>query len=1095
MTTQRNSDEIRTRILTENTAQSVLNHLKALESNRAHMRTRWIWELLQNARDTSVDTDTDLVASIEHKPGELVFQHNGPRFKIDEIAHLIYHGSTKVEDAGTIGQYGSGFLTTHLLSPEINISGQLDDGQSFVFRLKREIGSVQELSESMDRAWEEFNTSSTATALGDFTTQFRYPIEDDAVDAVNDGLAMLKLCAPFVVVFNEKFSRIDIKTPNETTSFEVTQRSRLSQGGAQIIMVSENENGNQNNKVYLMAENEKTAVAIPLESMGDGQVCLPINYIPKLFLGFPIVGTENFSFPAVINSFEFTPTEERDGVYIGQADDSANHKNQAVIKGACELLGELLRLAASFGWRNIHLLTEVPAIQKRNWLNTDWLRECLKEYFLKKIRQIPAVINETGVARTPKEAMLPLAETDEGVKALWDLLDGWQGGSEVLPRRNEVVGWCNAVKSWAMVSESEVSSFDEVVDARKLASRVDEISHDPSANPTTHRLSFLDLKEGISAINWLNQLIAFLKINGLSELLRIYRVVPSQEGFLRTLSNLQRDQGIAEDLKDIAKLLRWPVRRQLRDTGISSLADEAGLGDWDSEFVVGELIKRLQERAEENPDDNFAKASKSLFKWIVVQKDWDRLRGFPVFAEEGGADNPKVIKLERVEEDHERPLAPVQAWSKDLQSFFELFPPRHTLSKVFFKAVPDPDVWQTLDEEGFLRKDVIITKQERFNKFPPDEPLTDTDHETAEYVTVTDIAFLTKREIGIMERVRQSQRLARKFWSFLTEWLIVHDIEGLEIKTARCICGDSHRYYPAEWLVPLVANKWVPVGGDKRVQAKADSLASLLRNSEWSPGSLSENPAAIKLLEAIGVTRFDLLRSLIATNEEERNTQDSILTDILVATKGDLNSIHELVQNMKDDEKFLDHFEEHRERKRRVRENQDLGKQIERLVQESLEAMGFVVNRKPIGSDFEIEHDLIENDKEIGIELVQEHQSWLIEVKATRSKEVRMTSTQAKKSVEKGNSFLLCVVPLDPEDTEPELDTVRTKMRFLKNIGFRVAPLCDSLDKLEKLQDKITADNGSGIQLKVTRGAGVHVVNSVWETDGFPLENLTEQLK
>ena len=176
MTTQRNSDEIRTRILTENTAQSVLNHLKALESNRAHMRTRWIWELLQNARDTSVDTDTDLVASIEHKPGELVFQHNGPRFKIDEIAHLIYHGSTKVEDAGTIGQYGSGFLTTHLLSPEINISGQLDDDQSFVSRLKREIGSVQELSESMDRAWEEFNASSTAPALGDFTTRFRYPI-------------------------------------------------------------------------------------------------------------------------------------------------------------------------------------------------------------------------------------------------------------------------------------------------------------------------------------------------------------------------------------------------------------------------------------------------------------------------------------------------------------------------------------------------------------------------------------------------------------------------------------------------------------------------------------------------------------------------------------------------------------------------------------------------------------------------------------------------------------------------------------------------------------------------------------------------------
>ena len=302
MTTQQNSDEIRTRILTENTAQSVHNHLKALESNRAHMRTRWIWELLQNARDTSVNTNINLVASIEHKPGELVFQHNGSRFKIEEIAHLIYHGSTKAEDAGTVGQYGSGFLATHLLSPEIDISGQLDDGRSFTFSLKRK-GSVQELSKLMDRAWEEFNASSIAPALGDFTTQFRYPIKDDdadAVDAINDGLTMLKRCAPFVVVFNEKFSRIDIKTSSEDTSFEVTKRSELSsQGGLQKIGVSENESGNQNNKVYLMAENEKTAVAIPLESMDDGQVCLSINSIPKLFKCVPIVGTEKFSFPAV----------------------------------------------------------------------------------------------------------------------------------------------------------------------------------------------------------------------------------------------------------------------------------------------------------------------------------------------------------------------------------------------------------------------------------------------------------------------------------------------------------------------------------------------------------------------------------------------------------------------------------------------------------------------------------------------------------------------------------------------------------------------------------------------------------------------------
>ena len=120
---QRTSDEVRTRVLTENTAQSVLKYLNALESQRTRMGTRWIWELLQNARDTSVGMDEgNLVAQIDYAQGELTFKHNGPKFSMDQIAHLIYHGSTKVEDEGTIGQYGSGFLTTHLLSSEIDVS-------------------------------------------------------------------------------------------------------------------------------------------------------------------------------------------------------------------------------------------------------------------------------------------------------------------------------------------------------------------------------------------------------------------------------------------------------------------------------------------------------------------------------------------------------------------------------------------------------------------------------------------------------------------------------------------------------------------------------------------------------------------------------------------------------------------------------------------------------------------------------------------------------------------------------------------------------------------------------------------------------------
>ena len=1056
---------------------------------------------MQNARDASAGSNTDLCASFEQNQAEIVFRHNGGNFKIGEIAHLIYHGSTKIENAETIGQYGSGFLTTHLLSPEIHVSGQLDDDRSFKFLLKREIGSVNDLSESMEQAWNDFKSSlSGITVTDDLTTKFRYSLEGDACQAVEEGITTLKQCAPFVVVFNREFSSIDIKSPDESISFTVIDREPLGQDGLHQVTVEESENGNRREREYILAQGEKASIAVPLESTGDDTKFLPVGRTPRLFLGFPLVGTEDFGFPAVINSLRFTPTENRDGVYLGQSDNDANRGNQAVIEEACDLLGSLLKFSASSGWHNSYLSANIPNIQTRDWFNSDWLSECLEERLIERFRQTHVVLNEDGEGIAPNDLELPLASTDEAVNSLWDLLDGWQGSRQGLPRRDEAAGWCNAAKSWASILGCDVLSLDEVTDGRKLAAKVQEVSHDPSADNPTYRLSNLQnlLKESVSGTKWLDQLITFLNSNELSDAVREYRIVPSQGRFLRTLPRLHRDLGIHQELKDIASLLEWRIGTELRDTRVTSLSDESGAGDWDSEYITGELIKKLQERAEKNPDDKFGQASVLLFAWIVGQESWDLLRGFPVFAERGNSNSWTVIKLERAAENEVRPLAPVKAWEEDLQPFSELFPQRHTLDNAFFDASPDKDVWEKLDDSGFVRKDTVIRKEVYYNTFLPDEPLTEEDHETSEYVDVTDVAFLTRDDIGIMARVRSSQRLARVFWSFLTEWLIVKDSKGLEIAEALCDCSETHRYYPAEWLAPLKRNRWVPLGGDKRGPVTAQSLADLLRGSGWEPSSIGENPDTVKLLEAIGITRFDLVRAFVSVNDEERQQQDNILTGILDAAAGDINRLshaHQYIEDLKNDENLPDVLDERRERRRIVHENQSLGKQVEDLVKASIEREGFIVRRKPIGSDFEIEYDVVENDEEVGIEVVGKGRRWLVEVKATRGQEVRMTEKQAQTAKQEADRFLLCVVPVSTGNPSLELDDVRANMKFVENIAPLVAPLCDNLDEFKEFRDDITENNDSGVQLVVDSGvARVSVSSSVWESRGFPIDSLLNQL-
>src|SRR5438477_11117478 len=92
-------DDARHEVLAENTAQAVYKHLNKLFQEEARFRSRWVWELLQNARDASPEEGVGVW--LTHEPQRVIFGHSGVPFSLKNIAHLIYHGSTKYE--GEIG--------------------------------------------------------------------------------------------------------------------------------------------------------------------------------------------------------------------------------------------------------------------------------------------------------------------------------------------------------------------------------------------------------------------------------------------------------------------------------------------------------------------------------------------------------------------------------------------------------------------------------------------------------------------------------------------------------------------------------------------------------------------------------------------------------------------------------------------------------------------------------------------------------------------------------------------------------------------------------------------------------------------------------
>lgn len=1099
-------------------ANAVSKYLNALIDDRPKRRTRWIWELLQNAHDASIASDKRLVASIRDNSEELIFLHNGSGFTIEQIQRLIFHGSTKVEDEETIGRYGSGFLTTHLLSWDIDVSGQLDNDQWFDFRLSRNPESVNALSTSMNQAWDDFNpvTSLREPMPERFTTRFKYPITEIwAKDAVQEGNTTLKQYAPFVVVFNKAFYSIDINEPCEISSFKVVQRCLSIRSGLWEINVIQSINENQTEMKYLLAQEKKASVTVPLRLIGDRLECLSVENIPRLFVAFPLMGTESFSFPAVINGNRkfLKPNENRDGVDLGQGnqlDSDTNRKNQAVIKEACALLTHLFQHAASNGWHHVYRWAEIPAIQEEN----EWLRECITKNFIESILQSRAILTESGKVIMPGDARLPLAENDENIRELWDLLNDLRGYQEKLPRRDEAIGWCKVIQSWARANECEVLNLPNVgvIDGPKLASHIE--------NRCSHLRDLQNLlQENVCAVDWLNRLYKFLrKDNKIDAVIRGNRLVLNQADEFNPLKCLHRDQDIGEELKDIAELLGWQrIRHQLRDPRLISLDTEQGADDWDSKYIFERLYTqiqkqatRIQEQAKPDPSDDFKEASAQLFAWIVSKKNYSRLGGFPAFA----ADGKSVLVLPNPGPDSNPPLAPVPAWSEGLEEFDDLFPENRILANDFFKEEYPPEVWEQLDEQGCIRWNMIIPSNKTDLKLlSPEVYGDDKDHETDETIAgATDFA----ERVAIMDRVRNKRERGYLFWRFLTEWLIKADDQYLEVRTAKCnSCEDniSHEYHMAAWLEPVRNNLWIHNDKDKRrFNPNVQELARLLRDNGWKINSLDENPDIVKLLKAIGVTPSDLRLKFVADDEEKRDEVINLATTlydrpqlvshiqanenlpqnlekILEATEGDLSQV------VKD-------AEERKEQQDRVAENRDFGKRVENWVKQILEQKlspkGFSVTPKHTGSDLEISEETFDISTQ---EIIQNEKTWLVEVKGTRVQNVKLSFEQTKNALDESQEFLLCVVPI-PEDTEPKFETVRESMRFIKNIhkklGSRVVSLCNSIDGQKAVMDNIPDDTAPGINLDFEKGkAGIRVNKSLWEDEniGLPLKKLAENLK
>lgn len=1085
------SDDVWYQALVDNTAQGIYHRLKELESISQFYQRQWIWELLQNALD-SAPQDGEVNVEVELLGQQLSFRHNGSAFAEDEIAHLIYHGSTKERESGKIGKFGTGFLTTHLVSKMVRVTGIMKSNENFSFTLDRNGESAEDIRQRMEDSKKQFQDSyGSGTApkpKEGFTTEYTYRLAgDNACKIAEIGIEDLTKIAPYVLALNDEISSVAIINRSEKSKFMKSLVDNVT-NDILIVHVEHKHNNTPDSTINLVVAKDKNlSVAVTVVKHDEDYQIASNQNIPKLFIAFPLEGTEGFSFPAIVNCRDFEPTEHRDGIFLGSAETGPNVQNKSYLNKAVLLLHKLLDYALSQQWANVDLLTQVTVPTEKNWLDTEWYKCLLKKLITNKFMGTELIQSQAGWI-APKDAHIPFPAMYDG---FWDLASYLY--QDKLPAKELWLSWANIIDGWAKLLDKNPEELEQSLTIEKFGQTINDIG---SLEKLGDKLRNED--GGITPILWLNKFTQFLFLTNKGQLLDTLNLLPNQDGVFRKRTDLMSDGGIDGTLKDIARDLGKNVRANLLHLDMIKEAKDL-LTPKSQDDVLSHVLKIIKEEAEANTyNETFAKANLALFAWLVSNQKYESVSGYPVLCrkidEEGGESITFLGGREQV-------LAPVERWPEGSRSFVAIFPQEFIISSKYSDRV-EAGAWDALQGRNLVTCEPLyfswetIGGSELMDSLGFGESLNEEEDHEITNVRVSNIAFLRLDNKGIIDQVRSSKERARAFIRFLLNFAVFYDDSVIEPRKLSCKCGKEHSVYTSDWLRVLKTRSWVPIRKGKQEIPSAQNLAALIQDQHDILRKISEDKPS-KFINNLNVSVSDIVKNAIAKDERVKFELDKAAGMLYEKFGENPQQLTSLARLVRDEPNFIQEFQERIAKREKVRRNQLIGAAVESIFrgifeEEELRGEGFKIERTGVGSDYAIEYDLIDNDEEQLLKIEKGKKRVLIELKSTSEDYARMTTTQGRRAVDSQENYLLCVVNLAGSEISEVV--IKQNSRFVPDIGQR---LTDKVNRVDELQEKTTEVTSGGDEVKIEVSEGqVHfrISKPVWER-GLDFNGLLNYLR
>lgn len=557
-------------------ASKIIYKLKELkDSNSPDTAYRWIWELIQNAKDVVNSTGfVNIEINYSEAKKCIEFSHDGRLFTTENIVFLIEQVSSKERSLTaenrkkSTGKFGTGFLTTHLLSEKVHIYGYLQDQgeapRSFHTLLDRTGKDKASISAAISRSCDMLDNGTERTVdEAKMNTKFVYELDDIGIKTAIAGLKNLLVSVPYVFAFVHELNSITVTTDRFQ---RVISRGKIATTGLESSCVTHvhyetiiNRNKKSEDRYVFVLSGDLVSIATEIIEKSNGRYLLkPNSDLPRIFCDFPLLGTNEFSFPIIVNSPLFNPTEPRDGIPLNNSEREGgdSDENQNRIVEAIRLYNTMLDYFAEKGYNGIYNIVGIPDQTEKYWLDANWVEQMLINPIKDHIKTTKFIENNLNnvcslydVWDNPQIYIMKDL-TPELRQKVWDL------SKDLIPsmitRKDEVESWYNSL--WI-----DCRNFG-VMD---LAIKVEECG---DINELTNRL-------GCNPVSWLNKLIAlFYNVNEsfLTELGRHPSILPNQYGTFMSLDNIFAENNIGETYKDIALIAGIDFRVRLLDNRINT---------------------------------------------------------------------------------------------------------------------------------------------------------------------------------------------------------------------------------------------------------------------------------------------------------------------------------------------------------------------------------------------------------------------------------------------------------------------------------------------------------------------------------------------